>query len=554
MILLISSQDDEHGLPALRADEQAALRRVATLVARDVPPEELLAAVAGEVGGLLGADLAGMIRNEPDDTVTPVATWAADGEHPPVPDRWATEEGDPTTMVANTRRPARVDDWTGVRGPIAAFIRDELHVRSSVGSPILVEGRLWGALAVHSRQSGPLPADTEARLRNFTELVGTAMSNVQTRAEMQRLMDEQAALRRVATLVARESPPAAIFAAVAEEVGRLLDVEAIRIVRYEDGGAVQVVASWGEPDAAVPVGTPLTPGDHGLTSTVRQTGRPARVDDLACATATSPSPCVSWASARPSGPRSSSRDGSGGSWSPPRRARSRCRPARRSGSGSSRSSWPPQSPTSRRAPTSPPLARASWQRPTTSAGGWCATCTTEPSSGLSTRSSRSRPRTGRSSAGDGDAVELVGEALGQAEHAIDELHELAHGILPSALAHGGLRAGVKALAGRMPLPIEVGVSVGRLPRPIEASAYFVVAEALTNVAKHSRAGHAAVTAHIEDGTLQVRVRDDGVGGARADGSGLLGLADRLAVLDGRLDVENLADGGTLVAAAIPLAA
>jgi signal transduction histidine kinase len=113
---------------------------------------------------------------------------------------------------------------------------------------------------------------------------------------------------------------------------------------------------------------------------------------------------------------------------------------------------------------------------------------------------------------------------------------------------------VKALAGRMPLPVEVGVSVGRLPRPVEASAYFVVAEALTNVAKHSRAGRAAVTAHIEDGTLHVRVRDDGVGGARADGSGLVGLADRLAVLDGRLEVENPADGGTLVAAAIPLAA
>ena len=105
----------------------------------------------------------------------------------------------------------------------------------------------------------------------------------------------------------------------------------------------------------------------------------------------------------------------------------------------------------------------------------------------------------------------------------------------------------------MPLPVEVGVSVGRLPRPVEASAYFVVAEALTNVAKHSRAGHAEVTARIEAGTLQVQVRDDGVGGARADGSGLVGLADRLAVLDGRLEVENPADGGTLIAAAIPLA-
>ncbi len=151
------------------------------------------------------------------------------------------------------------------------------------------------------------------------------------------------------------------------------------------------------------------------------------------------------------------------------------------------------------------------------------------------------------------ASELVSKAIEQTESAHAELRELAHGILPSVLAHGGLRAGVESLAGRLPLPVEVGVSVGRLPRPVEASAYFVVAEALTNVAKHSRAGRAAVTAHLEDGTLQVRVRDDGVGGARADGSGLLGLADRLAVLDGRLAVESPADGGTLVAAAIPLA-
>jgi signal transduction histidine kinase len=96
------------------------------------------------------------------------------------------------------------------------------------------------------------------------------------------------------------------------------------------------------------------------------------------------------------------------------------------------------------------------------------------------------------------------------------------------------------------------VSVGRLPAAVEATAYFVVAEALTNVAKHARAGHAVVAARVEDGTLAVEVRDDGVGGARPEGSGLVGLADRLAVLDGRLRVESPADGGTLVAADIPV--
>ena len=109
-----------------------------------------------------------------------------------------------------------------------------------------------------------------------------------------------------------------------------------------------------------------------------------------------------------------------------------------------------------------------------------------------------------------------------------------------------------ALASRMPVPVDNGVSVGRLPAAIEASAYFVVAEALTNVAKHARARCAEVTARVEDGTVRVQVRDDGVGGARLDGSGLLGLADRLAVLDGELRVDSPPDGGTLIAVVIPL--
>ena len=111
---------------------------------------------------------------------------------------------------------------------------------------------------------------------------------------------------------------------------------------------------------------------------------------------------------------------------------------------------------------------------------------------------------------------------------------------------------VEALASRMPVPVENAVAVGRLPAPVEATAYFVVAEALTNVAKHAHAAGATVAARIERGALRLDVRDDGIGGARPDGSGLVGLGDRLAVLDGRLSVESPADGGTLVAATIPL--
>jgi signal transduction histidine kinase len=152
----------------------------------------------------------------------------------------------------------------------------------------------------------------------------------------------------------------------------------------------------------------------------------------------------------------------------------------------------------------------------------------------------------------GHAAALVTEALDHAERATDELRELAHGILPAVLTTRGLRAGVEALASRVPVPVENGVCADRLPATVEATAYFIVAEALTNVAKHARAERAAVTGRIEDGTLRVQVRDDGVGGARSEGSGLLGLGDRLAALDGRLWVDSPVGGGTVVAADIPI--
>jgi signal transduction histidine kinase len=150
------------------------------------------------------------------------------------------------------------------------------------------------------------------------------------------------------------------------------------------------------------------------------------------------------------------------------------------------------------------------------------------------------------------ASEFMAEALAQAEAATEELRELVHGLLPEILTHGGLRVAIKALGLRSPVPVDVAVSVGRLPAVVEATAYFVIAEALTNAAKHARATSATVQACIESGTVRVQVRDDGVGGARPEGSGLVGLADRLAVLNGRLRVESPADGGTLVAADIPL--
>ena len=147
----------------------------------------------------------------------------------------------------------------------------------------------------------------------------------------------------------------------------------------------------------------------------------------------------------------------------------------------------------------------------------------------------------------GDARQLVGDALELAEQSNRELRELAHGILPAVLERGGLRAGVDAFVGRLDLLVGLDVPAERFPAEIEASAYFIVAEALTNVVKHSNAQSAEVRTSVEDGMLHVEVRDNGIGGADPDGHGLLGMTDRVTALGGRLKVESTAAGGTLVA-------
>ena len=269
---------------ALVSDQQAALRRVATLVAEAPPPAKLFEAVADELGRLLGADYSGMIRYEDDSSVSTVAAWAAVGEHPPVPDRWKMEPGDPASMIAETCQPARVEDWTAVPGPIATVIREQLEVSSSVGCPIVVEGRLWGAIAVHSKRRAPLPPDTEARTAQFAALVATAIANTEARAEVERLADEQAALRRVATLVAREAPQVEVFTSIAEEVRRLFGDSLIYMFRYEDGGDVVAVASAGDAADVLPVGSRHELGGMNAATRVFNTGRPVRIDDYTTAT------------------------------------------------------------------------------------------------------------------------------------------------------------------------------------------------------------------------------------------------------------------------------
>jgi signal transduction histidine kinase len=164
------------------ADEQSALRRVATLVAHAAPPEEVFAAVTEEGGQLLHADYATMHRYDPDGTGTIVAAWSSTGAAPRLGTRWGVGGENLQTMVFQTGRAARIDDYSSVSGPLGELAR-KFGMRAAVGVPVSVEGRLWGIVLVGSRAE-PLSADTEARLAGFTELAATAIANAEAQSAL----------------------------------------------------------------------------------------------------------------------------------------------------------------------------------------------------------------------------------------------------------------------------------------------------------------------------------------------------------------------------------
>jgi signal transduction histidine kinase len=155
--------------------------------------------------------------------------------------------------------------------------------------------------------------------------------------------------------------------------------------------------------------------------------------------------------------------------------------------------------------------------------------------------------------GESEAAELVDQALAEVRTSLAELRELARGIHPTVLTQHGLGAALDALAARAPVPVTLESNIGeRLPGPVEIAAYFVVCEALANVGKYAQATGAVVAVRRCNGRVTVEVTDDGIGGAdTAAGSGLRGLADRVAALDGTLSVESPAGHGTCLHAEIP---
>jgi GAF domain-containing protein len=259
------------------ADEQAARRRVATLVAEGVQPDVVFSAVCEEVGRLLGADITALEIFWGDGTSTMTAVWSTGGPSVQVGRRLPMRPDSVAEEIVSTGAPARRDPYDEGAGEVGTRSRS-LGLTATVGAPILVEGRLWGALLAGTRRKTPWAKGAETRLAGFTELIATAIANTESRDALARLADEQTALRRVATLVARDAPPGEVFDAVAMEVGKLLDTDITVVGRYDGDGAATAIGSWSAAPGGVPVGTRSVLGGRNVLTLVAETEKPARLE------------------------------------------------------------------------------------------------------------------------------------------------------------------------------------------------------------------------------------------------------------------------------------
>jgi signal transduction histidine kinase len=351
-------------------------------VAEGARSDAVFEAVCEETGRLLPATTVNLAHFTEDGINVTIAGWSLRDVHVPTGTRLALD-GAINSLVRDTAAPGRFDSYENASGELAARLR-QLGIRSEVGAPVLVEGRVWGALIAGTDELEPLPSGAEERLARFAELIATAVSNTTARSE----------------LIASRA-----------RIVQAADEQRRRVVRDLHDGAQQRLV-------------------HAIMTLQLAQGR----------------------------------------------------------------------------------------------------------IGL-----------------DADVADLIGESLESARSGIEELRELARGLHPAILTDRGLGAAVASLADRAPVPVHVDIPDVRYPSSVESAAYFVAAEALTNVAKYASASLAEVIAVEVDGRLRLTVHDDGVGGARSSsGSGLSGLRDRMAALDGALIVDSPAGGGTHVRAEIPL--
>jgi PAS domain S-box-containing protein len=534
------------------ADEQAALRRVATLVAEEAAQAEIFAAIAEETAQLLGASAVRVVRYDREESGLVLA---GSGEEDVTPSgfRFPLDGETVAARVFRKGRSTRVDDYSDVSGPIGESAREH-GIRSVVGVPVVVDGQLWGAVTAGTAEDAGLSPDTESRLGQFTELMATAISNTEARAEVERLAQEQAALRRVATLVAQGVRPADLVSAVSHEVSRLFGTGAA-VLKFEHDPPGIVFVGTSE-ELGIPVSTRSWElQDEMASAEVYRTGRPARVDLRDWSSLTGPvaaagrrlliistvvSPIV--VEGRLWGAMSVV-------------SRSEVLPI---GFEERLAKFTELVATAIANAESKSELAASRMRIVAASDETRRRIERDLHDGTQQRlvslALATRVAEAQAPAGDAQLRDTLSGIASGLQDAVRDLRELSRGIHPAILSEGGIGPALKSLARRSAIPVEVDAPRdARFPEPIEVAAYFVASEALANATKHAQASYVRVSAAQRNGSLQLSIRDNGVGGADpAHGSGLVGLADRVDALGGSLRVRSHPGDGTEITAEFPL--
>jgi signal transduction histidine kinase len=534
------------------AAEQAALGRVATLVAEAVPPGDVFTAVAAEVAGLFGVPLVGLFRYEREGVATVIAGAGKVSRY--LGRRWPCPVGDPGLVASlqRTGQPLRIDDYTQISSAISGPAK-ELGIGMAAGVPVLVSGRVWGAVVVavgHERP--PLPADTLDRLAVFTELMATAIANSDARTEIERLAQEQAALRRVATLVAQGAETGEVFAEVAHEVSEVMHLPIAAVQRYEDDETMTVIAAWSDRPHPFQPGTRWPYHASGLAACVRQTGRAGRVVDYSHRRG------AFAAKARELGLHSVAAAPiivDGAVWGLmtiastdgpiPDQAEGRLAEfTELLGTAIANT----QSRTELSASRARIVAAADETRRRLERDLHDGIQQRLVSLALKARTIETMtPRPAGEMQGE---LSLLAEGLGTA---LDELREISRGIHPAVLSETGLGPALKALARRSAVPVELHLSLGSRPgEHLQVAGYYIASEALTNTAKHAQASVITMRVDGRDGALTLSIRDDGIGGADPSrGSGIIGLKDRVEALGGTISVLSPPGHGTTLHVYLP---
>jgi signal transduction histidine kinase len=446
-------------------------------------------------------------------------------------------------LLRDPYRSVRVDDYAAEPGPM--FTREQYGVGSSVSVTIIVDDELWGVLGVIT-SGHRLPEETEERLRQFAELVAAALANSQARAKVRQLADEQTALRRVAELVARGSQLNEVFTAIVTEASVLLGNAATSLTRFEPDGFTTTLAVC---NSAVPPGLRVPSDMDTAASRAFRSGRPARLSFTGTAAAELAAkygvvdavavPIIVegqvWATLSTNTPGPP----------PPAGTEERLEEFAALAAAAIANAENKASLTASRARVvaTADETRRRLQRDVHDGAQQRLVQTV-----ITLQLARDAVAHGRPPAG------LIDEALYHAERANSELRDLVHGILPASLSRGGLRTGLESLIADIPAPVHLQFAAPRLASETETTAYFIVAEALTNVVKHANATRTDVRIKVRDGVVEIEISDNGIGGADAvRGTGLTGLSDRVAAAEGTLTIASPVGGGTTLRACLPVA-